>query len=176
MLLHRNSAMIPALCLTVLLMACGAPKTLADIKGRTANFTATAHIRCKDLDAMALISQETPASCTVAYTSPEALKGMELTFTGEAVKLEYLGLSRELHPSSLPYTAAAGLAASALNCAVTDGGLELSQESGVFKAGGNLPGGEFVVHIDPTDGAVTKLLVPDAELEIDFINFTYLDL
>ncbi len=174
--MNNLKVLIPALCIPILLSACGVPKTLADIEGRTANYRATASIKYMDLRAVAQISQETPASCTVTYISPKALEGMELTFTGEAVKLEYLGLSRELYPPALPYTAAASLAVSALNRAVTDGGLELKQENGVFTAGGILPAGSFVAHIEPEGGEVTKLLVPDAELEIDFTNFTYLDL
>lgn len=141
----------------------------------TGNYYTAAKITYKELKARALISQETPASCSVVFESPQSLSDMAFVFRRDNVDVNYKGLSFTFEQDSLPAAAVAKLAVSAINRAMRDDGLEVMLDNGTFEVKGMLESGEFILKINEETGSLMKLLIPAEELEIEFENFTFLD-
>jgi hypothetical protein len=59
---------------------------------------------------------------------------------------------------------------------VTDGGIPLAKTDEGLVARGESASGAYSMVLDPETGVITKLLLPDEELEIAFANFIYLDM
>lgn len=143
--------------------------------GHTGNYSTSAKIAYKELKATARISRETPVSCSVVFESPESLKDMAFVFQRDSVDLNYKGLSFNFEQDSLPATAVAKIAVSAINRAMRDDGLSVALDGGVLEITGMLESGEFILRVNGETGSLMKLLVPAEELEIEFENFTFLD-
>lgn len=139
------------------------------------NFDTSATISYKDLKATATITQETPKACAVTFTSPPSLTDMSFVFQGETVELGYKGVSFTFDPATLPGGAVAGMTVSAINKAMKDDGISVDYTAGVLTLNGVMESGEFSLRLDAENGNLLKLSVPAEELEIEFVNFTFLE-
>lgn len=139
------------------------------------NFDATANITYKELRATATIVQETPRACSVTFSSPASLKDMSFVFREGVVDMAYKGLAFTFDPQSLPGGAAAKIAVAGINRAMKDDGITVDYTEGILSLSGIMESGEFSLRLDPESGNLMKLSVPAEELEIEFINFTFLD-
>lgn len=173
-----------AAALLVILLIAGAfftgcakkqPDTKEPLKGRTGNYTTTAKIGYRDLQATARISQESPSSCAVTFESPESLEDMGFIFREDSVDLSYKGLSVTFEPDTLPGGAVAKMAVTAINKAMKDDGLTVAMTDGALEIRGMMESGEFILTINKETGNLMKLSVPAEELEIEFANFKFLD-
>lgn len=139
-----------------------------------AGFDTTAEIKYKTLSATAKISQETPAQCTVAFSSPESLEGLSFAFHENGVDMAYRGLMFTFDPDSVPGTAAASMAVRAINAVMRDQGVELRSDGSFIELQGTMDSGEFLLRVDAESGNLLKLSVPDEDFEIVFGGFTFL--
>jgi hypothetical protein len=139
------------------------------------NFDTTANITYRDLKATATITQETPQSCAITFSSPASLQDMSFVFREGVVDLGYKGVSFTFDPQTLPGGALAKIAVAGVNKAMKDDGITVDYTEGVLSLSGLLESGEFTLRLDPENGNLLKLLVPAEDLEIEFVNFTFLD-
>jgi hypothetical protein len=139
------------------------------------NFDTAANITYRDLKATATITQETPQSCAVTFSSPASLQDMSFVFREGVVDLAYKGVSFTFDPQTLPGGALAKIAVAGVNKAMKDDGVTVDYTEGVLSLSGLLESGEFTLRLDPENGNLMKLLVPAEDLEIEFVNFTFLD-
>ena len=142
---------------------------------RTGNYETTASITYKDLQATAQISRETPRSCSVMFTSPKSLADMSFIFYEDAVDLAYKGLSFSFNPGSVPGGAAAKIAVELINRSMRDDGVSVDYSAGILTLSGIMESGEFSLRLDRENGNLLTLSVPAEDLEIEFINFRFLD-
>lgn len=145
------------------------------LAGRSGNYETTANIVYRGLEATASIAQSTPESCRVAFSAPDTVEGMELTFARDSVGVAYKGLSFQFDPGSVPSGAVARIAVEAIGKAMRDEGVELRQTESGLELCGALDAGEFTLRLDAESGNLLKLSVPSEDLEITFENFRFLD-
>lgn len=170
--------LVSALLLFSLLGGCG-PSPPAEpsspLEGRSGNYDTTAVITYKELKATATISQESPESCLVRFASPDSLGDMAFVFRRDSVDVSYKGLAFQFDPQSLPGGAVAKVAVNAVNKAMMGDGVSLALTDAGMELTGMLEVGEFKLRLDADDGNLLKLSVPSEELEIEFVNFRFLD-
>ena len=107
---------------------------------------------------------------TLSLTAPPELAGLTLTWDGEQMRAELLGVSFSLPPEQVPEAALGAQLLAALDGAqagegVPDGRGRLATSGG---------GGEnaFTLYSDPSTGALLALSAPGQELELTFSDFT----
>lgn len=150
-------------------------KSKLPLKEHAGGYSTTANITYKELRAVAAISQETPSSCSVTFESPPSLESMGFIFRQDGVDMSYKGLSFSFEPDSLPGGAVARLAVSAINKAMNDDGLSVGIDGSALEVRGIMESGDFILRMDKETGNLIKLSVPGEELEIEFVNFRFLD-
>ena len=170
---------IIALICTVLLLAltsCSRPKTPETLfEGHSGNFDTTANISYRELSATARITRETPRSCSVTFTSPESLADVAFIFWSDRVELNYKAMSFTFDPNSVPGGAVARIAVGAINAALSGKGLAVQYEDSALTLSGTLDSGDFILRVDQNDQSLLRLSIPEQQLDIEFINFTFLD-
>ncbi|MDL2233593.1 hypothetical protein LJC63_08480 [Ruminococcaceae bacterium OttesenSCG-928-L11] len=145
------------------------------LPAHSGNYQSSASIRYGELEATATIIQETPRACAVTFTSPPSLADMSFVFQEGVVDLGYKGLAFTFDPHSVPGGAVAKVAVSAINKAMKSDGVAVDYSDGALSLSGVMESGEFVLRLDAENGNLLKLLVPAEDLEIEFLNFTFLD-
>ena len=178
---HRKAVLILAavICIAfVLSLTSCSPKekTPEDLfEGHSGNFDTTANISYKDLSATARITRETPRSCSVTFSSPESLADVAFVFWDDRVDLNYKAMSFTFDPNSVPGAAVARLTAAAVNSALSGKGLAVQYADNALTLSGALDSGSFTLRLDQGDQRLLKLSIPDQQLDVEFINFTFLD-
>ena len=160
------------------LCACGsaAPaEPVPPLAGHTGNYDTQAKITCGELSATATVSQESPDACTVTFTSPDSLEDMAFLFRQDSVDVSYKDLGFQFDPGSVPGGAIAKVMVSAVGKAMRDDGVTAESTEAGTELSGTLETGAFTLRLDPESGSPLKLSVPSEELEIEFVNFRFLD-
>lgn len=160
-----------------LLAGCGEKspaKSEQPLAEHTGNYQTTANINYKDLKATAVICQDI-GSCSVSFTAPASLKDMAFVFGEDAVDVSYKGLGFQFDPQSLPGGALARIMTSSINKAMRNDGISVTLTDSGIDLTGMLDVGEFTLQLDRDSGNILKLSVPSEELEIEFLNFRFLD-
>ena len=137
-------------------------------------FETNLNIKLGEMQAEAVFIRESPSSCTVRMLSPDSIKGTEMVFTEDKMHISYMGLSLSVDPNSVPGSAAIKLLISALDSSLQQEGVDLSYENRVLTATGEAGTGRFTLKIDPENGNLLSLSIPEEELEIEFKNFKFL--
>ena len=171
---------LPALLLAVIMIyvsACSPgpqmpPSPLVNCSG---NFDTTVGISYRELKATARITRETPQSCVVTFTSPPSLAGITFVFWGDRVDINYGDLSFAFDPNSVPGGAIASITVGAINSVMGGKGLAVDHTDGVLTLSGRLDSGDFLLRLDDGDGSLLTLSIPEQQLEIEFLGFTFLE-
>ncbi len=137
-------------------------------------FESNLNIKLGELQAEAVFVRQAPGSCTVRMLSPESIKDIEMVFTQDKVQISYMGLSMSVNPASVPGSAAIKMLIGVLDTPLRDEGVNLSYDNQVLTATGSTGSGEFIFKIDPENGNLLNLSIPDEALEIEFKNFKFL--
>lgn len=167
-----------ALAVAIMLVLFLSPRKKARdsvFEDKSGNFETTANIKYKEIEATAVIKQESPKSCSVTFSSPPSLKDMEFNFHSEGIDLTYKGLSFTFDPSSLPGKAVAEIVVKSIQKAFKNENISLDFKDDVITIAGVLESGEFILTLDAQSENLLKLSIPGEELEIEFINFKFLD-
>lgn len=135
------------------------------------SFEATAIIRYKDFNANAVIHQDTQA-CSLSFTSPDTLKDMSVTYGSKGVDLSYKGLSFTFDQDSIPGGAVAQMTMTAIGEAIR-GQSEAKVANGTAQYTGTTDAGNFTLTADE-NGRLLYLSIPQAELEIEFVEYAAL--
>jgi hypothetical protein len=173
----RFFVMLLGAVLLVSMAACSSgvipPKNPLD--EQSGNFDTIANISYKELSASARITRENPRSCSVTFTSPESLADIAFVFWGDKVDVNYKALSFTFDPNSVPGGAVASITAGAINAALSGRGLEVDYIDGALTLSGTLDSGDFSLRVDQNDGNLLMLSIPEQRLEVEFVNFTFLN-
>jgi len=140
----------------------------------SSQFDTTANISYNGFNATATISQQTPLSCQVVFSEPESLKDMAFSFAQDKVEVAYKGLAFSFDPSSVPGSAVAKMAVSAINKVLGKEGVQVNYTEDALEVSGETEAGAFTLLLDPENGNMMKLSIPGEQLEIEFENFTFL--
>jgi len=84
-------------------------------------------------------------------------------------------LSFTFDPNSVPGGAVASVVVGAVNSALSGKGLTVEHTDGSLTLSGRLESGDFLLRLDSNDGSLLTLSIPEQELEIEFLGFTFLD-
>ena len=165
------------LAIPVFLGACssGPDEATSPLAERSGYFDTTANITYRELSATARITRDSPRSCIVTFTSPESLSGITFVFWGDRVDLNYGMLSFTFDPNSVPGGAIASVMVNAVNSALSGKGLIVEHTDGSLTLSGRLESGDFLLRLDGGDGSLLTLSIPEQELEIEFLGFTFLE-
>jgi hypothetical protein len=174
--LPLRKVLLTAFCFLLVFTACGALPVKNPLRGRSGNYVTAADFTYKEHEFAAVISQETPSSCVVAFDFPNTVAGLEIVFQKDDAKINYKGLSFTFDRESMPPGAAANVAVTAIGAAMTGESLEIfRKDDNHIEIAGMTENGEFKLVAERKTGELIKLSVPAQELEIAFNNFRFLD-
>ena len=109
---------------------------------------------------------------TLTLTQPEELNGLTMTWDGQTVTLEMLGIKWSLDPETVPGAALGKRLLQALDAVVYQPAEGILTEDGRCKTIGELEGGvSYTLYSDPETGALLALEIPTEELSLTFTDF-----
>lgn len=103
---------------------------------------------------------------TIELTKPDHLAGMTMEWDGQSVQLKMSGLSVPVDPSLLPESGLGASILDALDTAVLN--KQMANDGTVNGTGDN---GAFTMKVDPENGYLQSLSVPELQLDLTFSNF-----
>ena len=177
----RLGAVAAALLLCLGLTACG--KANEDAQSHYENllntldnpYETTAKIKYKDIEATARIYKKTPGYCIVEMGGSSLLDGLNFLFEKDSMTVDYKGLKVTMDPAQLPDSAIAKLLVSAIDQAAKKDGVSVSFEDTALVISGETADSTFYLKIDAADANVMTLSVPAEELEVEFVNFSFVN-
>lgn len=122
----------------------------------------------RDTEVAGQITRTSAGTLTVTLSKPAGLDGMELTWDGQDVVMNMLGLSVTVDPATIPESALGRSVLEALDAGMRGGG-KLTERGMCVE--GTTESGSFALYADPDTGALTALSVPSLPLELTFTNF-----
>lgn len=168
---------LPVLLISLLLFGCAVKDpTPENISGALANpYEAELQVRSRGLEMSAVISKQTPGYCNVEFTAPALLNGLSMQFKPDSADISYKGLSVSVDPASLPESAVAKLVVAALDQVTRQDGLRVQIVDSALVISGTSDSTTFYLSLDSANYNILKLRIPSEELEIDFINFSFVN-
>lgn len=139
------------------------------------SFQTTARVKYRTLETVMTIYKK-PMNCAViTFESPESLQDMKMTFYPDKVAFQFRDMTFDFVPDSLPGQAAAELVLAALNAALAEEGITIEQKDGQLLVTGKIDEGAFTLVLDAKSGNILKLTIPEKELELEVLNFKFLE-
>ena len=154
----------------VLLIGCGKKAEISPIVNGI-SFTAEIKYNGKNYSVDTVTSKEGEMSAVVK--KPESLAGMKISFDGETVKTEYLGLCYEQNINDVKQNNAALVLFDVLS-AVNNGENAVKSDSGNYTLKKKKNGIEYELTVSPT-GLPVSLVFPDNDITVEFLNTTVLE-
>ncbi|MEG2295157.1 MAG: hypothetical protein RSB96_00230 [Oscillospiraceae bacterium] len=140
----------------------------------TSEFEAVLNIKYKELQATATIKQDLPQKCSIMFTSPQSLKDMYFEMDKETVLIDYKGLKLESRIEDIPNSSVVKLVVFAIDQVAKKNGIRMKLQDTALIVSGALEGGVFDLVLDATNANILKLIIPEQQLEIEFINFKFI--
>lgn len=113
------------------------------------------------------LKRYTAGTLELTFDKPETVAGLTARWDGEAVKLQFHGLSFDVPSDSLPEQALGEAVVGVLD-AVLRGDVTGTAQDGALTIDGALNGVDYTLVCDSANGMPKRLSVPDYELEIVF--------
>ena len=108
----------------------------------------------------------------MALTQPDDLNGLVMTWDGQTVTLEMLGMQWSLDPEKVPRAALGKRVMQSLDAVVYSAADGVLTEDGRLKTVGNAEAGvPYTLYSDPETGALLSLEIPSEELYLVFSDF-----
>ena len=136
-------------------------------------FDAKATIRMEDLVLTADVNRTVPGQLTLSVTEPAALSGMQFAYDGTDVTVSYLGLSVRLNDDSVLVTSLVRMIVDAIDKAASNSGIAVSIDGENLLVSGETAAGDFDLRLNPEDGSIASLHLPELDFECRFDNFLY---
>ena len=168
--------LVAAMLSLLLLTGCGlAERDRAKVQESvSSDFTTTAELNYHGVDAtMTILGQGAEKRYTLAFTQPASLAGMEMEFTKEKATLRYKDLSFSVDPASLTDGMAGQLLFDALESALGEDSVTITNQDGVLSVAGETSGGSFVLRLDKETGNFLSLEIPEEEFSLSFHGFSF---
>ncbi|MBE6758192.1 MAG: hypothetical protein E7552_06575 [Ruminococcaceae bacterium] len=136
-------------------------------------FSCTAAGRYHGNEVAGKVERSSAGLLTLTLTKPDELNGLTMTWDGQTVTLDMLGLKWSLSPEKVPSAALGRRLLQALDAVVYTTADGVLTEDGRHKTTGELEGGiTYTLYSDPETGALLSLEVPKEELYLTFADFT----
>ena len=103
------------------------------------------------------------------------MDGLNFLFEKDSMTVDYKGMKVTMDPADLPDSAVAKLLISAIDQAAKKDGVSVSFEDAALVISGETADSTFYLRIDATDANVMTLSVPAEELEVEFVNFSFIN-
>lgn len=161
-------AVLCGLCI-LLLSACGGQGSSDSPPGLPEKFSGDAAVSIGDYTLLSHV-QYAPEYLKVTFQSPEALRKMEMTYTGDACSISYDSLSLNLDVSDLPQATFGRVILQTLRQCAAKADITTSRTESGWLYTGSVGDGRFEVLQDPSTGALTRISCPDIQVTIDFSN------
>lgn len=108
----------------------------------------------------------------LSLTQPDELNGLTMTWDGQTVTLDMLGLRWSLSPEKVPSAALGKCILQSLDAVVYSTTEGVLTEDGRLKTTGEAQAGvPYTLYSDPETGALLSLEVPSEELYVVFSDF-----
>ena len=140
----------------------------------TQSFESSAQFTYGDFAFDAVVRRDTPGTCVITITSPEAVNGMKFTYQSDKLTVEYLGMSVDVDPNAALSQAAVSAVVKALDAVTRQNGINVSFEDGKFLVRGETENGDFTLILDEKSGNFLSLEIPDIPMSVTFHNFKFL--
>ena len=138
-------------------------------------YETTAKIKYKDIEASARIHKRAPGYCIVEMGGSSLLEGLNFLFEKDSMTVDYKGMKVTMDPAELPNSAIAKLLVSAIDQAAQKDGVSVEFEDTALVISGETADSTFFLRIDATDANVMTLSIPAEELEVEFVNFSFIN-
>lgn len=173
-------ALVVSFVLFISMVSCSATPSAQEISpeevsvAALSEFEAVLNIKYKELEATATIKQDLPQKCSVAFTSPESLKDMYFQMDKETILIDYKGLKLESKIKDMPNSAIVKMVVFAIDQVGKKNGMRMKLQDNALIVSGQLESGAFDLVLDATNTNILKLMIPEQQLEIEFVNFKFI--
>lgn len=139
-------------------------------------YETTAKIKYKDIEArLPEFTRGRPGYCIVEMGGSSLLEGLNFLFEKDSMTVDYKGMKVTMDPAELPNSAIAKLLVSAIDQAAQKDGVSVEFEDTALVISGETADSTFFLRIDATDANVMTLSIPAEELEVEFVNFSFIN-
>ncbi len=155
----------------VLLSGCRSNNQAAKTQPQNPNtFEADITVNWEDATFKGHLTRGSAGTCSLKFTEPGSLKGMEFILSGDTLKVAYAGLSFAIDPDSIPQASVARTLLNVLDTMVRRDALHATCKNSVWQYAGTCASGDFIVQVDAQSGLITTLDLPALDLNIQFEN------
>ena len=145
-----------------------APKKAAP--PQTINFSCAIRATYDNMTVAGTLTRYTAGTLKLAFTEPQTLDGLTVSWDGELVTLEMMGLTYQVDPDDVPESALGKEVIAILDAAMRDemqGVVEDGKQ--IFESAGD--NGAYQLVCDAETGYPLSLRVPDLNLQAEFSDF-----
>ena len=143
------------------------------LAAKPVTFIAECTIVCDTLLATAVIKRETPQACTVEFKTPTSLEGLTFTLQQDHIDLSYNSIMFSIKANSVPSGMIVTAIMESLNAAMLDKDIIVVKSGDTVTLNGVIRGADFVLTIKETSGEILQLEIPERNITVDFISFTF---
>ena len=160
-------AVFTVMILVVFLCSC---KKQVPFEAKTSGFRCYAEVEYNQTELECELGVGENGDFYAEIISPKALKGLRLEWVGETVTASYLGIEKEIDPSSIPYFNYAKTIRSVLG--EVKGSLLATAENLGYSYSGVGSSGEYEIEFR-ADGFPIKINIPSSGLCVTLSDFEY---
>ncbi len=163
------SRRIFALCFAFVIVLAGCNRKKSAAEPVSVDFICDFHAQYNDLSAKGVLTRRTAGTLLLEFSEPETLAGLSAEWDGETVTLQYMGLSYDIDPDTLPESALGEGLIAAFDAALRGEGARQETDGRVTVTGlsGNA---EYAYVYDAETGTPLSLSVPSLPLTVTFTN------
>lgn len=160
------SALICGVCL-LLLCACGGGDDAGTPPDFPEKFSGDAAVSIGDYTLLSHV-QYAPEYLEVTFQSPEALRKMKMTYSGDVCSVTYDDLSLSLDASDFPQSSFGKIILHAMRQCAAKADITVSRTENGWLYTGTVGEGSFEALQDASTGAITRISCPELEVTITF--------
>lgn len=164
--MRRRLATVLCLLIPLVCTACHKPKPADPL---TTDFVCEFRAQYNNMTAAGTLTRRTADTLRLDFSEPQTLSGLSAEWNGDAVTLQYLGLSYTVDSAKLPEQALGEQLLQAFNAALHGEGERTEKDGQITVTGlaGDLP---YTYVYDSQSGAPLSLTVPALPLSVTFSN------
>ncbi len=136
-------------------------------------YNTTANIKYRDITAQAVFTKDAGGTATVTFTSPDSLKDIKFVYTEQLVTVSYKEMEFSLDPNSFLASSVTQTVISSIDMVTRQNGVRVQLKESGLCVTGEMETGNFELVLDKESGNALRLNVPQDELEVEFVNFSF---
>ena len=139
----------------------------------TGPYNTTANIKYKDITAQAVFTKDDGGTVTVTFLSPDSLKDIKFVYTEQLVTVSYKEMEFSLDPNSFLASSVTKTIISSIDMVTKQNGVRVQLQDEGLMISGEMQTGTFQLVLDKKSGNALKLQIPQDDLEVEFVNFSF---